>query len=84
MKRDWIFVHQRGDYYEIECERCRHVLGLRLPIMLTDLSDAALGFQMRHRRCKRSLHGERCQLLGVLRRRAHPEGGSFTITMRVG
>jgi hypothetical protein len=87
MKRDWIFVHAPGgdhtDRYGFECERCRSVLTVLLPVSLEDFVDASMGFQIRHRRCMRSLHGERCQLLGALRRRANPAGGSFTITLSV-
>lgn len=78
---DWVFVCSGGGHYKIDCERCQGQLRVMLPVPLTDFCDAMNGFGKRHKRCRRSLRGERLQLLHLLRRRAKPEGGSFTITM---
>ncbi len=78
---DWVFVRSRGDHYQIECERCPGELRVMLPVPMTDFIDAMNGFGDRHRRCEPTLQSERLLLLRALRRRAKPEGGSFTITM---
>ena len=80
---DWVFVRvgSGGRTYDIDCERCGGSLRVLLPVPVPDFIDAMNGFGKRHKRCRRSLRGERLQLLHLLRRRAKPEGGSFTITM---
>lgn len=79
--RGWIFVRMGGDHYRLVCERCPGELRVLLPVPMQDFLDAMKGFGDRHRECEPTVKSERLQLLAVLRRRAWPEGGSFTITL---
>lgn len=78
---DWVFVRSGGDHYRIECERCAGELRVLLPVGITDFVDAMNGFGDRHGTCEPTLKSARLLLLRALRRRAKPEGGSFTITL---
>ncbi len=78
---DWVFVRSVGDHYKIDCERCPGELRVLLPVPIQDFCDAMKGFGDRHRHCEPTLKSERLLLLRALRRRAKPEGGSFTISL---
>lgn len=84
--RGWVFmrVGPDGASYVFECERCGREIGVLLPVSIDDMLDVSKAFGNRHGRCEPSLRGERRQLLAVLRRRANPAGGSFTISLGVG